>query len=164
MTITKGSALAGPWVDNATPSGIHICAGQGGSTSPPMNPPMGGGSGSGPPGGGGPGGGSGGSRLTSTPGLTGLPPLAPTGGMPLIAPKKSKHIARPDDFNQVEQWPKFKKQVFIYTQEHPVDFATNNSKICFELSFMKEGTLALFSDNVVEGAMQTGVWPSYIDF
>lgn len=71
------------------------------------------------------------------------------------------HVAKPELFNDVEQFDKFKRQVFLYIAANYNDFLELNStsalssekRILFCLSYMDKGAPGRFAQNFVEGIM-----------
>ena len=66
-----------------------------------------------------------------------------------VAPSK-KHVQKPDDFIDVKDANKFKRQVFLYTSEYAADFDTDEKRIRFTLSFMTGGLPEKFAANFVD--------------
>ena len=67
----------------------------------------------------------------------------------MTAPSK-KHVRKPDDFIDVKDANKFKRQVFVYINEYAVDFDTDEKWIRFTLSFMTGGLPEKFAANFID--------------
>jgi Retrotransposon gag protein len=65
------------------------------------------------------------------------------------APSK-KHVRKPDDFIDVKDANKFKRQVFVYINKYAVDFDTDEKRIRFTLSFMTGGLPEKFAANFID--------------
>ena len=79
---------------------------------------------------------------------TAAPAAAPAATV--TATPGKKHVKKPDDFVDVKDAAKFKRQVFLYTSEYAVDFDTDEKRIRFTLSFMTGGLPEKFAANFVD--------------
>jgi hypothetical protein len=75
-------------------------------------------------------------------------PVAPVTTV-TAAPSK-KHVRKPDDFIDVKDANKFKRQVFVYINEYAADFDTDEKRIRFTLSFMTGGLPEKFAANFID--------------
>jgi hypothetical protein len=64
------------------------------------------------------------------------------------------HIAKPDPFKERRDFHKFIQSTFLYTTANPREFPSDDSKIMFYLSYMKEGLPGQFAENVVQKMME----------
>jgi hypothetical protein len=77
-------------------------------------------------------------------------------GNPSSAPlrdSKKSHIAKPNSFKDQKDFCKFNRGTYLYTTTNPGEFPTDKSKVMFYLSYMKEGLLGQFVENVVQAMM-----------
>jgi hypothetical protein len=91
------------------------------------------------------------------------PPLTGAGGgpwtgaqFPTAAPQKGSrknHVAKPDSFKDRRDFNKFSRSAYLYTVANPGEFPDDKSKVLFYLSYMKEGLLGQFAENVVQQMM-----------
>ena len=67
------------------------------------------------------------------------------------APSK-KHVQKLDDFTEVKDTNKFKRQLFVYISEYATNLNTDKKKIHFALSFifMKGGLPEKFAANFID--------------
>ena len=74
------------------------------------------------------------------------------------APSK-KHVQKPDDFIEVKDADKFKRQLFVYTSEYAAELDTDEKQIRFALSFMKGGLLEKFAANFIDQVIEQTMAP-----
>jgi hypothetical protein len=67
--------------------------------------------------------------------------------------KKKSHVKKPDDFEEMKQWNRFKWQTFVYIQENVRDFSNDKEVIRFLLSFMTGGLPEKFAANFIDDLM-----------
>ena len=89
-----------------------------------------------------------------TPGGSGNPGPAATATAPATISGKKKHIKKPEDFTDVKNWDKFKRQEFLYYEEYEDEFGYDEStRIRFDLSFFTGGLPEKFAANFIDQAM-----------
>ena len=76
------------------------------------------------------------------------------------APSK-KHVQKLDDFIDVKDADKFKRQIFVYTSEYSADLDTDEKQIRFALSFMKGGLPEKFAANFIDQVINQAVAGAY---
>ncbi len=72
---------------------------------------------------------------------------------PAVIPitKNSKsHVAKPDPFRERKDFDKFARSCYLYFAANGHEFPTDQSKILFCLSYMKEGLPGQFAENVIQ--------------
>jgi hypothetical protein len=79
-----------------------------------------------------------------------------------VAAPSKKHVQKLDDFIEVKDANKFKRQLFVYISKYAADLNTDEKKIRFALSFMKgvlpEKFAANFIDQVIEQTTDPKDW------
>jgi hypothetical protein len=76
-------------------------------------------------------------------------------GDPSAVPLRDKksHVTKPDSFKERKDFYKFNRSTYLYTTANPGEFPNDRLKVMFYLSYMKEGLLGQFTENVVQGMM-----------
>ena len=83
------------------------------------------------------------------------------------APSK-KHVQKLDDFIEVKDADKFKRQLFVYTSEYAAELDPDEKQIRFALRFMKGGLpekfMANFIDQIIEQTTSPKDWGNLAAF
>lgn len=80
---------------------------------------------------------------------TNTPVQINTSTAPPPPPKKRSHVAKPDDFTG-KDWDKFMRQIMLYIAANKADFDTNESKVLFVLTYMKDGLAGQWANNFID--------------
>jgi hypothetical protein len=75
---------------------------------------------------------------------------------PSAAPPKDSregHVAKPNPFKDRKDFYKFNRSTYLYTTTNLGEFPTDKLKVMFYLSYMKEGLLGQFTENIVQRMM-----------
>ena len=84
----------------------------------------------------------------------------------MAAPNNNRHVMKPEPLMDAKDCEKLKRQSFIYLSEYVAEFTSQESTICFLLSFFTGGLLERFAANFIDAIIgQTPPnWGNMADF